>query len=295
MICACIDIGSNTTRLLVAEPADGRLRELLRQRAFTRIGKGLQPDDTISAKKIREVAEVVATQMRLARELDTETIRVVATAAIREAANQDDLTRAIAKRAGVEVEILSDEEEARLAFVGATSALDHPPDGDIAVVDVGGSSSEIAIGTIAAGVRASSSFRIGSGFLADAYLHDDPPSVTQLQGVRAHVAGTFEGFSLPTPELAVGVGGSSTSLRRLVGGVLDHESLERGLRILATLPSESVARAFELEAERVRLLPAGMLVLEEISDRLGRPLMIGRGGLREGVILELLIAAGRKR
>ena len=295
MICACIDIGSNTTRLLVAEPADGRLRELLRQRAFTRIGKGLRPNDTIPAKKIREVADVVATQVRLAHELGTETIRAVATAAIREAANQEDLTRAVAARAGVEVEVLSDEDEARLAFVGATSALDHPPDGDIAVVDVGGSSSEIAIGTMAGGVRASTSFRIGSGFLADSYLRDDPPTVAQLQRARAHVAGTFEGFSLPTPELAVGVGGSSTSLRRLVGGVLDRESLERGLRILATLRSEEVARVFELEAERVRLLPAGMLVLEEISDRLGRPLTIGRGGLREGVILELLIAAGRMR
>ena len=292
MICGCIDIGSNTTRLLVAEPADGRLRELMRQRAFTRIGKGLLPDDTIPTKKIKEVAEVVATQVRLARELGTEVIRTVATAAIREAANQDDFTRAIAERAGVAVEVLSDEEEARLAFVGATSALDHPPDGDIAVVDVGGASSEIAIGTIADGVRASSSFRIGSGFLADAYLHSDPPTIAQLQAVRSHTAGTFEGFSLPTPELAVGVGGSSTSLRRLVGGVLDHETLERGLRILATTRSDEVARAFELEPERVRLLPAGMLVLEEISDRLGRPLMIGRGGLREGVILELLMAAG---
>jgi len=295
MICACIDIGSNTTRLLVAEPADGRLRELMRQRAFTRIGKGLLPDDTISAKKIKEVADVVATQVRLARELGTETIRAVATAAIRESANQEDLTRAVAQRAGVEVEVLSDEEEARLAFVGATSALDHPPDGDIAVIDVGGASSEIAIGTIADGVRASSSFRIGSGFLADSYLHDDPPTVAQLQRVRAHVSGTFEGFSLPTPELAVGVGGSSTSLRRLVGGVLDHETLERGLRILATHPSEEVARAFELEPERVRLLPAGMLILEEISDRLERPLMIGRGGLREGVIIELFFAAEHRR
>ena len=100
------------------------------------------------------------------------------------------------------------------------------------------------------------------------------------------------GSALPTPELAVAVGGSSTSLRRLVGGVLDHETLERGLRILATMPSEEVARAFEMEPERVRLLPGGMLVLEEISDRLERPLMIGRGGLREGVILEMLIAAG---
>jgi exopolyphosphatase/guanosine-5'-triphosphate,3'-diphosphate pyrophosphatase len=288
MIGGCIDIGSNTTRLLVAEPVDGRLRELLRQRAFTRIGRGLRHDDTIPEKKIREVADVVATQVRLARELGTRTIRTVATAAIREAANQEDFTRALARRAGVEVEVLSDEEEARLAFVGATNALEHPPAGDIAVIDVGGSSSEIAIGTIAGGVRASSSFRIGSGFLADSYLHSDPPTAAELQRVRAHVAGTFEGFALPTPELAVGVGGSSTSLRRLVGGVLDHETLERGLRILATTSSEEVARAFELEPERVRLLPGGMLVLQEIADRLGRPLLIGRGGLREGVILEMV-------
>src|SRR5665213_228359 len=153
MICGCIDIGSNTTRLLVAEAADGRLRELLRQRAFTRIGKDLARDDTIPSRKIREVADVVATQVRLARELGTQTIRTVATAAIREAANQDDFTRVIAERAGVAVEVLSDEEEARLAFVGATSALDHPPDGDIAVVDVGGSSSEIAIGTMTGALR----------------------------------------------------------------------------------------------------------------------------------------------
>ena len=295
MIGGCIDIGSNTTRLLVAEPVDGRLRELLRQRAFTRIGRGLGGGDTIPETKIHEVADVVATQVRLARELGTRTIRTVATAAIREAANREDFARTLSRRAGVEVEVLSDEEEARLAFVGATSALEQPPTGDIAVIDVGGSSSEIAIGTIAGGVRASSSFRIGSGFLADSYLHSDPPTVAELQRVRSHVAGAFEGFSLPTPALAVGVGGSSTSLRRLVGGVLDHETLERGLRILATRPSEEVARAFELEPERVRLLPAGMLILQEISDRLGRALMIGRGGLREGVILELVMSSGGGR
>ena len=83
------------------------------------------------------------------------------------------------------------------------------------------------------------------------------------------------------------MGGSSASLRRLVGEVLDHESLERGLATLAATPSEEVAREFGLEPERVRLLPAGMLVLQEISDRLGAPLLIGGGGLREGVILEL--------
>jgi exopolyphosphatase/guanosine-5'-triphosphate,3'-diphosphate pyrophosphatase len=291
MICACIDIGSNTTRLLVAEPVDGRLRELLRQRAFTRISKGIKADERISRKKIDEVAGVVATQVRVARELGAETIRAVATAAIREAANQDELVEAIGDQAGVGVNVLTDEEEAKLAFVGATSALDHPPDGDIAVIDVGGASSEIALGTIAGGVRVTASFRVGSGFLADSYLRSDPPAAAELQQVRSHVGGTFEGFELPTPELAVAVGGSATSLRRLVGAVLDHETLERGLRILGGEPIDDVARRFELETERVRLLPAGMLVLEEISDRLGRPLQIGGGGLREGVILDLLIRA----
>ncbi|MGD0196924.1 MAG: hypothetical protein ABSC56_03300 [Solirubrobacteraceae bacterium] len=292
MVCACIDIGSNTTRLLVAEPADGRIRELLRQRAFTRIGKGLAHDDSIPRRKIAEVVDVVATQVRVARELGSETIRAVATAAIRDAANQDELTAAITARCGLEIDVLTDEEEARLAFVGATSALDHPPDGDIAVVDVGGASSEIAIGTNAGGVRVSSSFRVGSGMLADAYIHSDPPSIGDLAQLRAHVAGTFEGFVLPTPELAVAVGGSATSLRRLVGNLLDHESLERGLRILASTPSDRVARSVEIEAERVRLLPAGLLILEEIGDRLGRPLGVGRGGLREGVIVDMLITAG---
>ena len=160
------------------------------------------------------------------------------------------------------------------------------------MVDVGGASSEIAVGTVTAGVRATASFRIGSGMLTDAYVRSDPPSIAELAALRSHVTGTFEGFAVPRPELAVAVGGSASSLRRLVGTVFDHESLERGLRILATTPSEQLARSSELEAERVRLLPAGLLILEAISDRLARQLNVGRGGLREGVILDMLIAAG---
>jgi exopolyphosphatase / guanosine-5'-triphosphate,3'-diphosphate pyrophosphatase len=292
MVCACIDIGSNTTRLLVAEPVEGRLRELLRQRAFTRIGKGLKSDDRISPKKIAEVAEVVATQVRLAEELGTESIRAVATAAIREAANQDELVDAIHDASGVEVHVLSDEDEARLSFLGATRALERAPAGEVAVVDVGGASTEIAYGTQSGGVRWSASFRVGSGFLADSYLYSDPPSAEELHNVREHVGGAFEGFDLATPELAIAVGGSATSLRRLVGAMLEHETLERGIRILASTPVDEVASQFELEPERVRLLPGGMLIFEEISDKLEVPLLIGRAGLREGVILDLLSVRG---
>ncbi|HEY5977670.1 MAG TPA: hypothetical protein VIT85_07410, partial [Solirubrobacterales bacterium] len=87
MLCAAIDIGSNTTRVLVAEPVDGQLKKVMEQRAYTRINKALDGDGAIVPEKIEEVAEVVATQVRLARELGAETIRAVATAAIREAGN----------------------------------------------------------------------------------------------------------------------------------------------------------------------------------------------------------------
>ena len=198
---------------------------------------------------------------------------------------------AIRDAAGVDVHVLSGEEEARLAFVGATRTLGHDPTGEVGVVDVGGGSSELALGTVPGGVRWSASFRVGSGYLCDAYLRSDPPSIGELNAVRQHVDGVFEGLEVDTPVLGVAVGGSATSLRRLVGAVLEHETLERGIRVLASNSIDDVARRFELEPERVRLLPAGILILEAAADRLGVPLQIGRGGLREGVVLEMMAAA----
>jgi exopolyphosphatase / guanosine-5'-triphosphate,3'-diphosphate pyrophosphatase len=274
--------------MLVAEVRAGGLRELMQQRAFTRLGREIKRDTAISPAKLKEVAAVVATQVRLAAELKVGRLRAVATAALRDADNGEQLVETVRDAAGVEVSVLSWEEEARLAFVGATKTLGYPVEGEVAVVDVGGGSSELAVGTVAGGVRRSWSFRIGSGMLADAYLESDPPSVAELHGVREHVAGAFEGVTVDPPELAVAVGGSATSLRRLVGASLEHETLERGVRVLASMPAAELSRRFELEPERVRLLPAGILILEEISQRLGGPLQIGNGGLREGVILEMM-------
>jgi exopolyphosphatase / guanosine-5'-triphosphate,3'-diphosphate pyrophosphatase len=288
LICACIDIGSNTTRLLVADAGDGRLRELVTQRAFTRIGKSLGNATVIPAGKIAETAEVVRTQAAVASEVGAEHVVAVATAAIRNAKNRAQLVSAVEEAGGMELKILSGEEEARLSFVGATRTLLEPPEGTVAVIDVGGGSSEIAIGEPDGEMTWSESFRIGSGFLADSYLRSDPPSIDELAKVRAHVAGTFEGLQPPPAGSAVAVGGTATSLRRLVGAELEHETLERGIRVLSSTSIAEVAERFELDAERVRLLPAGILVLEAISDLLGLPLRIARGGLREGILLELV-------
>jgi exopolyphosphatase/guanosine-5'-triphosphate,3'-diphosphate pyrophosphatase len=288
VLCAAIDIGSNTTRVLVAEPSGGQLKKVMEQRAYTRFNRARSEDGSIEQAKINEVAEVVATQVRLAEELGAEVIKAVATAAIREARNRDEIVHAIAEMSGVEIEVLSEEEEGRLSFLGATKTLGHPVEGTIGVVDVGGGSSEVILGTVADGVREVRSWPIGSGVLADDLLECDPPSASEIRKLRERIDDFFSDETLDRPDQAVAVGGSATSMRRLVGAVLEYETLERGIRVLAGDPIDEVARRFELDPQRVRILPAGVLLLEKISELLGQPLQIGKGGLREGVILDLL-------
>jgi exopolyphosphatase / guanosine-5'-triphosphate,3'-diphosphate pyrophosphatase len=288
MLCAAIDIGSNTTRVLVAEPIDGQLKKVMEQRAYTRINSALGKKGEVLPAKVAEVSELVATQVRLARELGAEQIRSVATAAIRDAANGEQVAREIAATSGVAVDILSEEEEGRLAFIGATKGLGHPVDGKIGVVDVGGGSTEVILGTVSSGVEEVHSWRVGSGALADELISSDPPSAAEIRKVRDRVEDIFEGVEFERPAQAVAVGGSATSLRRLVGTVREYETLERGIRVLSAEPAADVARRFELDPQRVRILTTGVLLLEKVSELLGQPLQIGKGGLREGVILDLL-------
>jgi exopolyphosphatase/guanosine-5'-triphosphate,3'-diphosphate pyrophosphatase len=287
--CACIDIGSNTTRLLVAEAPGGRLRAVLEQRAFTRIGHRIDAEGAIPDETIAAVAGVVASQRAAARAAGANHLRVVATAAIRAAANRDELVAALRERAGVDVLVLSAADEGRLAFAGATRTLERPLEGIVAVVDVGGLSTEIAVGTLAAGVSWLRSFAVGSALLA-ARCRTDPPTRADLEAMHADAAAAFAVADLPRPDHAVAVGGSAASLPTLVGPVLDRPALERALAKLEAAPAAEVARRHGLAPERAELLPAGILVLDAAARRLGMPLQIGRGGLREGVVLEL--AAG---
>jgi exopolyphosphatase / guanosine-5'-triphosphate,3'-diphosphate pyrophosphatase len=285
MLCGCIDIGTNTTRVLVAEAGEGRLTEVLQRRAFTRLGRGLTPGGAIPADRIAATAEVVARQRRLAEEAGARPIRTVATAVIRRAANQAEFCRAMREHGGVDVHVLDGAEEARLAFLGATRTLGRALPGRVGVVDVGGGSTEIAVGTLAGGVEWSTSLPFGSGYLADRFLASDPPAADELSAARAYAeASTTEA---PQVDEGVAVGGSAASLRKLVGPVLDDGSLERALAVLQGAPAAQVAARYHLEEERVRLLPAGLLALGAAAAVLGRPLRIGNGGLREGVLLDL--------
>jgi exopolyphosphatase/guanosine-5'-triphosphate,3'-diphosphate pyrophosphatase len=133
----------------------------------------------------------------------------------------------------------------------------------------------------------SSSFLVGSGVLAQHYLVSDPPSLLELRAARDHAMDVLATRAFPAADCAVAVGGSAASLRTVVGEQLDPRSLHRALGMLCGGPATAVAASFSLDAERVRLLPAGILILDACAQRLRQPLQIGRGGLREGILLDM--------
>ena len=283
---ACIDIGSNTTRLLVADCDRDALHEVHQTREFTHLRKDVRADGTIAPATIDGIVGVVVDQLQIARSLDCDDIHAVATAAVRAARNGPEVGRAIKAACGLELEILSEDEEARLAFIGAARTLGRPPRGPLGVVDVGGGSSELVVGTAPDQVSWSASVAVGSGVIADRWLRADPPSRDDIDAAKATIHEALNGMTVPSLSEAIAVGGSASSLRVLAGSVLDTTAFTRALELLSADRAAEVAERFGLEVDRVRLLPAGLLILQAAAERFGTALQIGAGGLREGVLLE---------
>ncbi len=284
---ACIDIGSNTTRLLVADCYGNRLLEVHQERAFTHVRRGLTADQEIREEKIAEVAMVVAAQLQAALELGATDVRGVATAAVRRARNRDTLVAAVRRSCGLEVEILSAADEARLAFAGAARTLGYDPAGPLGVVDAGGGSCELVAGTVPDRVSWFASFEIGSGVIADEFLRSDPPTDEDVSRARARVREVLDGVRPPATARVVAVGGSATSLRRIAGPVLDADAFARTLALLSGARAAELARRFALDEDRARLLPAGLLILQAAAALFDAPLEVANGGLREGLLLEV--------
>ena len=211
----------------------------------------------------RRVAVAVADHARSARAAGARRIRAVATAGVRDATNAAALLDAVAAASGLRATVLSGVEEARLAFVGAThSARLLAPDEVVGVADVGGGSTELVVGTPAGGVSWSVSLPVGSAVVGACCALSDPPSRVELDSAREHVEEAFAGVRPPPSTRCLAVGGSATSLWRLVGQPLDAGALGRALERLTASPSSDVARKMDLDPRRARLLPAGILVLE---------------------------------
>jgi exopolyphosphatase/guanosine-5'-triphosphate,3'-diphosphate pyrophosphatase len=284
MLVGVIDVGSNTVRLNVSDEG----AEVHREKVMVRLGDAIERTGSIPDAKLDETAALIERFVDDARARDVEQLEVLVTSPGRQASNGSDLIARIEAAAdGVPVRLLSAQEEGRLGFLGAIAGTRGPARRLVAVCDVGGGSSQVAVGTRRDGLSWVRSIDLGSMRLTSRLLEDDPPGDAAVGRARDEVNRLLEGFLPPAPETALAVGGSARALRSIVGSVLGADELDEVTAILARTPSADITALYGIDVERVRTLAAGSVILAALQERLHVPLRVVRGGLREGAALEL--------
>jgi exopolyphosphatase/guanosine-5'-triphosphate,3'-diphosphate pyrophosphatase len=285
---AVIDVGSNTVRLLVADGPrpDGTLEPVREERTYLGLAADILRHGGVSRARREKTAAVAGRYSRLAGRLGADDVETVVTAPGRQGHGADELVAALTRAVGRPVRILSADDEGRFAFLGATARLDRDT-GVIAVCDVGGGSTELAIGTVLLGPAWVRSADVGSLRLTRRLLEGDPPRTRSVERARAEVRAALEPLSPPRADLALAVGGSARALAKIVGRELDAESLGEAVELARRRRAAKLARVYGFDAARAETVLAGALILSELSRRLDAPLRLGRGGLREGIALTL--------
>jgi exopolyphosphatase / guanosine-5'-triphosphate,3'-diphosphate pyrophosphatase len=284
---AVVDVGANTLRLLVADCAgDGGLVPVREERVQLGLGEEIERDGVLSRQKLRSVRETAERLLRRARKLGADQVEVLVTSPGRQSGNAQDLIAALHDAGAGDVRVLSAEEEARLAWVGAVEAASGLPE-VVAVCDVGGGSTQIVVGSVSGGPSWARSFDVGSLRLTHRLLEADPPAPASVAAARVTAASELAAGAGPMPQAALATGGTARALRRVVGRTLDHQSLETAVLTLACCTRRQIVKAYGVDPPRARTLLAGSIILSEAQRRLGVPLVVARGGLREGAALTL--------
>jgi exopolyphosphatase/guanosine-5'-triphosphate,3'-diphosphate pyrophosphatase len=283
---AVVDVGSNTIRLLVGAGTVDGITAVARGKRVIGLGADIERFGAISAPKLAETVGCVAGFVEDARAAGAVLIDVVVASPGRQAQNADQLVHLLSRTTNIDVRVLTQEEEARLAFEGALVGAE--PSGSVAVCDVGGGSAQIAVGTVDGGPAWLRSIDLGSLRLSARIPHGDPPTRKEVARLRWEARLAVSKLTPPLPGEAVVVGGAARALRKLVGRTLGAEELDRALEMLRRTPTDELARRYDVDLWRARALPAGAAIVTEVQSLLGVQLAVGRGGLREGVVVGLL-------
>ncbi|MGN6796612.1 MAG: Ppx/GppA phosphatase family protein [Gaiellaceae bacterium] len=280
---AVVDVGSNTVRLLVSENG----RTLLSERAMLRLGADIERHGAIPEEKLAKTSVVVADLVARARSAGASQIEILIASPGRQAANGVELEDRLRRAAACPTRILTSDEEGHLAFLGALSSARIPPWRTVAVVDVGGGSAQVVVGSRRTGPVWTGSIDIGSQRLTNRALFHDPPGQDQIDDARREVARLLGGFDPPATRTTFAVGGTARALKRITGSRIGAAELEDALHQLAATPTAVLARQYGIGEQRARTLPAGAVILSTLQRRLGTTLKVQRGGLREGAVLTL--------
>lgn len=289
---AAIDIGTVTTRLLVADVGPDGVREVERSTDITHLGEGLTATGRLDPAAMKRVADVVAGYAESMRRLGVERYAAMATSASRDAENGDEFA-ALVTEAGVSPSIIPGAREAELAFIGATAEREGE---GLLVVDCGGGSTELILGDVRcegsdriADVEAARSIDVGSRRMTELFLAGDPPTKAELDEARAWAAGELRGFFDrldERPRVMIGLAGTATSLAAVKLGLehydpdLVHDSVLSGsdladlLEMLAALSLERRKAVVGLHPGRAGVIVAGTLIFETVMALAGLDSMI---------------------
>ena len=212
-------------------------------------------------------------------------IDVLVTSPGRQAANGRELVARLAETTGVADARPHAGRGRRARLARRRRSTRSAPSDPVAVCDVGGGSTQIVVGSDSGGPAWARSFDLGSLRLTRRALGATPASPEALDAARAEVSAAFAELTPPLARTAIATGGTARALRKVVGTTLDAESLSSAARKLAKRSSRSIEETYGVDPARAQTLTAGTLILGEVQSRLGVPLEIGRGGIREGAAL----------
>lgn len=284
MRCAVVDIGTNSTRLLIAEVRAGRISELDRRSTVTRLGQGVDSSGRLAPEAEQRVFAALDDYVKAIAHHDCDSRTAVMTSAVRDAANGARFAQEVRKRYGLDARTLTGDEEARLTFLGATAARAGRADSGLLVVDIGGGSTEIVLGS---DDRVTFHVSTQNGVVrhTERHIAGDPPRPEELAALAADVRASL-GAAVPehvrsgAREL-VAVAGTATSgaaidlalepydAARVEGHVLTRPALEAVLQRLAALPLEQRRHVTGLHPDRAPTMVAGMVILLEVLDAFG--------------------------
>lgn len=304
---AAIDIGTNSTRLLVAEVEEGEFFPRERGLVTTRLGEGLTRGGNLGEEAQLRTIKAVADFWGRCRALGVERIRVGATSAVREAANGKEFSRRLKAATGLELEVFSGEGEARLCFLGVTGQLPLAASGPTLVIDIGGGSTELIRGE-GRRIEAVTSLPLGAVRLTESYLPawKAPVTFLQLQCLREKVEEVLAGIEKCSftasgePVLVVGAGGTVTTLAAIYlglekyvpelvhGTILPRENLQEILTELCGMDLERRKRVTGLQPERADIIIAGTVILTSLLQKFALPeLIASEGDILGGMLVEL--------
>jgi len=274
-----VDIGTNSTRLLVADVSDeGGIAEVERLLEITRLGDRVDADGRLSDAAVARVDAVLERYAARAEELEAETVLAVATSAVRDAENGREFLDETVARHAFEPRLLTGEEEAEMTYRGVCSR--EAVAESVLICDIGGGSTELILGG-RDGVTDRASLDIGCVRMSERHLHADPPAPPELDALRTEVAAALPGRLTDAARGLVGVAGTVTTLATIDMGLevelpevidghrLAAETVERLLAELAALPLERRRVVRGLMPQRAPTIVAGAVILSAIVRATG--------------------------